>query len=162
MDTLHGFIFFSLILYWIISTIYKKIDDLFCSVHISGLWHSVSNDDESCHFRQFSNVIPQASVSDFSTRFCLWSHLNFPVINPWMATPYVATSKRVWPRGALSIFAIDYTVWILRSVFAPDILTCSNFRHNAVYYHDFFPFFFKFSMPSKIAGCLWYKSNLPD
>ena len=34
---------FSLMFYYIISTTYQKIGDLFCPVHISGLSHSVSS-----------------------------------------------------------------------------------------------------------------------
>ena len=36
------FNYFSIMFYYIISTIYQEIGDLFCHVHISGLSHSVS------------------------------------------------------------------------------------------------------------------------
>ena len=39
----HDFNSFSIIIYYIISTTYQKIGDLFCPVHISGLLHSVSS-----------------------------------------------------------------------------------------------------------------------
>ena len=47
------FNYFSMIFYYIISTTYKKIGDLFCPVHISGLSHSVSRGflmELSCYF----------------------------------------------------------------------------------------------------------------
>ena len=48
---------FSILIYYIISTTYQKIRDLFCPAHISGLSHSVLDKIENVEMKQFFKSI---------------------------------------------------------------------------------------------------------
>ena len=59
-NDLQDFNFFPIMFYYIISTTYQKIGDLFCPVHISGLSHSVKYLHSPCSCDVTLAVIPSA------------------------------------------------------------------------------------------------------